>query len=67
MIEGFEGVVVFSATMPSARQVLGERVTAWLRGHPEREVVHTVVRQSSDAGHHCLTLVLFWRTSARPS
>jgi len=57
----FDGVSVFSATKFADRERLGERVTKWLRDHPDLEVVKTVVTLSSDAEFHCLALTLFWR------
>jgi hypothetical protein len=57
----FDGVSVFSATKFADRERLGERVTKWLRDHPELLVVKTVVTLSSDAEFHCLALTLFWR------
>ena len=41
--------------------MLGERVTEWLRNHPELEVVDKRVLQSSDAEFHCLTITLLYR------
>lgn len=58
----FDGVKVFSATVASEREALGERVTQWLRAHPEVELVDRAVRQSSDERHHCVTIVLFYAT-----
>ncbi len=54
------GVQVFSATMAKDRAVLGERVTAWSQANPNAKVIETIVRQSSDAGFHCLSIVLLW-------
>jgi hypothetical protein len=58
----FDGMKVFSATKVGDRLQLGERITTWLREHPEHEVVAKVVTQSSDDQFHCLTITLFWRT-----
>jgi hypothetical protein len=58
----FDNVTVFSATKAAERERLGEKVTTWLRGHTDYEVVKTVVRQSSDAEFHCLTIILFLRS-----
>lgn len=52
-------VKVFSATMFRDRELLGERVTAWLGAHPELQLVDRCVSQSSDEGFHCLTITLF--------
>lgn len=58
---GFHGVTVFSATTIQRRERLGDEVTAWLRAHPDRVPMDTVVRQSSDARFHCLSILIFWR------
>jgi len=58
----FHGAKVFTATKGRDRLQLGERITTWLREHPEHEVVDKVVTQSSDAEFHCLAITLFWRT-----
>lgn len=59
----FDGVKVFSATMYEQRQVLGEVVTTWLAAHPSLVVRDIVVRQSSDAQFHCLSISIFYRDS----
>ena len=59
MARSYNRVEVFSATKARERQGLGERVTSFLNNHPQHEVVDYVVRQSSDAEFHCLTIVLF--------
>ena len=57
----FNGVKVFSATKFADRDLLGDRVTHWLREHPDLELVDMVVTQSSDAEFHCVTItVLYW-------
>jgi hypothetical protein len=58
----FDNVTVFSATKAAEREKLGEKVTTWLRGHADYDVVDAVVRQSSDAEFHCLTIILFSRS-----
>ncbi|MFH1131284.1 MAG: hypothetical protein V1754_08110, partial [Pseudomonadota bacterium] len=58
----FAGIKVFSATKAKERDMLGERVTEWLRQHPELEVVDKVVTQSSDREFHCFTITLFYKT-----
>lgn len=58
---GYDGVKVFTATMPHRRERLGDEITSWLRAHPERVPVRTVIRQSSDARFHCLSILIFWR------
>jgi hypothetical protein len=55
------GVQVFSVTRVREREVLGETITEWIRAHPENQIEHQVVRQSSDADFHCLTIVVFYR------
>jgi hypothetical protein len=52
-------VKVFSATKARDREVLGERVTAWVQANPTLEVLRAVVSQSSDWQFHCLSIVLF--------
>jgi hypothetical protein len=49
---------VFSATKARDREVLGDRVTAWIAANPAIQVLRTVVSLSSDRGFHCLSLVL---------
>ena len=57
----FNGVKVFSATMVSEREKLGDKVTEWLKTHPALEVRDMVVTQSSDEAFHCLAItVFFW-------
>jgi hypothetical protein len=57
----FTGVKVFSTTLARDRDALSERITAWLREHPDLEVVDKVVTQSSDKEFHCLTITFFYR------
>jgi hypothetical protein len=61
VMKAFNGVKVFSATMAKARDALGEQVTAWLSSVPHREVVDTVVTQSSDEAFHCIAITIFYR------
>ena len=49
---------VFSATKARDREILGDRVTAWIAANPGIQVLRTVVSLSSDRGFHCLSLVL---------
>ena len=56
---------VFSATKAQDREVLGDRVSAWIGANPQLEVVKTVVSLSSDAKFHCLSFVLM--CADRPS
>lgn len=57
----FDGVKVFSATMVADRGQLGEKVTAWLRQHPDYELADVIVTQSSDASFHCIAITVFYR------
>jgi hypothetical protein len=61
----FTGVKVFSTTLARDRDALSDRITGWLREHPELEVVDKVVTQSSDKEFHCLTLTFFYREKTR--
>jgi hypothetical protein len=61
----FNGVKVFSATMVSDRERLGEKVTEWLQAHPHVEVRDMVVTQSSDEAFHCLAITVFYWEQAR--
>jgi hypothetical protein len=56
----FNGVKVFSATMAPDRDGLGDKITEWLRTHPQVKVVDTIVTQSSDEAFHCLAITLFF-------
>jgi folate-dependent tRNA-U54 methylase TrmFO/GidA len=56
----FNSVKVFSATMAPDRDGLGDKVTNWLRNHPNVQVTDTIVTQSSDAAFHCLAITLFY-------
>jgi hypothetical protein len=59
MAGSIRSVKVFSATMPRHREVLGDRVTAWIFEHPEVDVLRMVTVQSSDSKFHCLSIVVF--------
>jgi hypothetical protein len=63
-MRAFDGVKVFCATMIQQRQTLGEQVTAWIedagRQRPGFKVVDIVVRQSSDAAFHCISICVFY-------
>ena len=61
----FTGVKVFSTTLARDRDALSERITNWIRENPQFEIVDQVVRQSSDKEFHCLSILLFFRESAR--
>jgi putative lipoic acid-binding regulatory protein len=57
----FNGVKVFAATVSPKREQLGDEVTHWLENRqPNITVVDIVVRQSSDAEFHCLSIVIFY-------
>jgi hypothetical protein len=51
-------VKVFSVTKARDREVIGDRVSAWVQTNPQLEVRDTFVRLSSDREFHCLSLVL---------
>ena len=55
----FSTVKVFSCTMARDRDQFGERITEWLKQHPELTPVDWFVSQSSDQEFHCLTVTLF--------
>lgn len=57
----FEGCKVFSATKARDRDGLGERITEWMKEHPEYEIVDRDVLQSSDSEFHCLSIVLWYK------
>jgi hypothetical protein len=59
MDDSIRMVKVFSATMVRKREVLGERVTEWIRDNPDIHIFKTVIAQSSDQQFHCLSIVLF--------
>jgi hypothetical protein len=52
-------IKTFSATKSRDREVLGDRVTEWLRG-PGRQlqVLDKCVMSSSDREFHCVSIVL---------
>jgi hypothetical protein len=56
----FNGVKVFSATMVADRDQLGEKVTAWMAGHPQLKVTDIVITQSSDEAFHCIAITVFY-------
>ncbi len=61
----FSAVKVFSSTLARDREVMGERITQWLREHPEVTPVDTEVTQSSDREFHCLTVIVFYKERQR--
>lgn len=62
----FNGIKVFSATLFNERQLLGDKVTAWIADNPRNEVTEIIVTQSSDAAFHCIALTVFYR-AAQPA
>jgi len=48
--------------MAQERENLGEKVTGWIREHPQCQVVDTIVTltQSSDEAFHCLAITVFY-------
>ena len=61
-----KGCKVFSATKPRERDELGERVTAWIRRHPDYRMVDKIVTQSSDSQFHCITITVFYEERTKP-
>jgi hypothetical protein len=59
--EAYDSLEVFSATKARDREALGEKVTAYLRAHPELEVVDKIVMQSSDREFHCMSVTIFFK------
>jgi hypothetical protein len=51
---------VFSATKAKDRDLLGDKITDWLRANPDLEIIEKTVTLSSDSAFHCLSIVLFW-------
>jgi folate-dependent tRNA-U54 methylase TrmFO/GidA len=60
-IPQFTGVKVFSTTLARDREVMGEKITNWLKENPTLEVIDKEVTQSSDKEFHCLTVTLFYK------
>jgi hypothetical protein len=54
------GVQVFSTTKIKERVALGEKITEWVKEHPDAKIIRTSVVQSSDAEYHCLSIVIFY-------
>jgi len=63
----FTGVKVFSATMAHDREILGDKVMAWIQKNPRRQIVQTIVTQSSDQAFHCLAITVFFSEKAEES
>jgi hypothetical protein len=55
----FTCVKVFSATKMRDRDALGDKLTAWIQEQRDFVMVDKVVRLSSDAKFHCLTITIF--------
>ena len=64
-LPSFTGVKVFSTTLARDRDALSDRITSWIRGNPQLEIVDKVVTQSSDKEFHCLTITFFFRERAQ--
>jgi hypothetical protein len=62
MASAIRTVKVFSANRSRDREALGERVSSWIRDHPEAHVLKTTVVLSSDRQFHCLSIVLICGT-----
>ena len=60
-IPQFTGVKVFSTTLARDREVMGEKITNWLKENPNNEIIDKEVTQSSDKEFHCLTVTLFYK------
>ena len=59
MIRGELSMVkVFSATKAKDRELLGDRVTAWIAEHREVQILNTIVALTSDLHFHCLSIVM---------
>ncbi|ACY12764.1 hypothetical protein [Haliangium ochraceum] len=56
----FNGVKVFSATMVSDREQLGDKITNWIQSNDHCEVREIVVTQSSDEAFHCIAITVFY-------
>lgn len=65
MVEKFDGLKVFSATKAQEREVLGEKITEWIRNNPDAVITDKVITQSSDNEFHCLTITLFYSGVAK--
>ena len=63
-IPQFTGVKVFSTTLARDREVMGEKITTWLKDNPNIEIIDKEVTQSSDKEFHCLSITLFYKQKA---
>jgi hypothetical protein len=50
--------------MARDREMLGDKITDWIKDNPHKEIVDAVVTQSSDEAFHCLAITLFFRHAA---
>ncbi len=57
----FTGVKVFSTTLARDREVMGEKITQWIKDNPTLEIVDKEITQSSDKEFHCVTVTLFYK------
>lgn len=46
--------------MVGDRNILGEKIEAWLHSHPAIEPVDSIVTQSSDSAFHCVAITIFY-------
>lgn len=60
----WDHVKVFSATKSRDRERLGEVVTDWIREHGP-DIKEHIVRQSSDAEFHCISITLFYKNTPK--
>ena len=65
VMKPYNGVKTFCATLAREREMLGDKVTAWIQGNPDKAIVGTVVTQSSDQEFHCLAITLFFWQGAQ--
>jgi hypothetical protein len=56
----YNAIKVFSATKAADREKLGERITSWLRDHPQYRIAGAAVNLSSDESFHCLSVTVFY-------
>ena len=59
MVE-YNGAQIFTATKAKEREDLGNRLTAWIKEHPDVKIKNTSVTQSSDNEFHCITIIVFY-------
>lgn len=59
-VKGATGIMVFSASKQADREMLGDRITRWMRAN-QIDLLDYSVTQSSDNSFHCLTITLFYR------